>query len=154
MLVEQQQQDDILKITSQLLERMTLTHSLLNSSKFDAKQIPKINIIDYLERMNHYLTPSNEEIIVTLMLIERFIITTKIQITLQNVHRIILTSLRIATKEFNDSTLNNQLFAKIGGVSNEELNSLEIEFLVLINFNIQISAADYFEKQQQIFSVL
>ena len=39
-----------------------------------------------------------------------------------------------AAKFYDDSFFNNELYARIGGVSVDELNALELEFVFLINF--------------------
>lgn len=49
----------------------------------------------------------------------------------------------LAAKFFDDIYYNNNYYARIGGVSCTELNSLEIEFLFLINFNLFVTTENY-----------
>lgn len=60
-----------------------------------------------------------------------------------NIHRIILTSVRLANKYNDDNFYKNSYFAKIGGISCNELNELEKEYLFLLNFNLYVSLDDY-----------
>ena len=53
-----------------------------------------------------------------------------------NVHRLLITSIMLAAKFFDDQYFNNAYYAKVGGVPCGEMNSLEIEFLFMLNFNL------------------
>ena len=56
-----------------------------------------------------------------------------------NVHRLLITSIMLAAKYFDDQYFNNAFYARIGGLSPSEMNSLETEFLFLINFSLFVS---------------
>lgn len=45
----------------------------------------------------------------------------------------------IAIKSFEDKYYKNDYYAKVGGISAKEINRLEIEFLVLIDFRLYVS---------------
>ena len=62
-----------------------------------------------------------------------------------NIHRIILGCLLLAIKYNEDIYFTNEQYAKIGGVSLEELNRLESNSIVLLNFKLYISE-DLFQK--------
>jgi hypothetical protein len=49
----------------------------------------------------------------------------------------------LASKFFDDQYYNNAYYAQIGGVSTEEINSLEVEFLFMINFSLHVSREIY-----------
>lgn len=49
----------------------------------------------------------------------------------------------LAAKFFDDQYYNNAYYAQIGGVSTEEINSLEVEFLFMINFSLYVSREIY-----------
>lgn len=48
-----------------------------------------------------------------------------------------------AAKFYDDSFFNNELYARIGGISVDELNSLELEFMFLINFSLLIPLEEF-----------
>lgn len=49
----------------------------------------------------------------------------------------------IAAKFFDDRFFVNSYYAKVGGLSTEELNMLEMEFLYTINFTLLVNTEDY-----------
>lgn len=59
-------------------------------------------------------------------------------LTSLNVHRILITSVLLSTKVFDDEFYKNAYYAKLGGVSTSEMNSLELEFLTLVCFDITL----------------
>ena len=52
-------------------------------------------------------------------------------------------SLMLAAKFFDDYFYNNAFYAKLGGVASIEMNSLELEFLQLLNFSLFVSPEVY-----------
>ena len=67
-------------------------------------------------------------------------------ITIKNVlvlHRLILAALVVSTKYNEDIIYKNSHYAKVGGVSLEELNLLEHYFLENIDYNIYINPEEY-----------
>ena len=60
-----------------------------------------------------------------------------------NIHRIILGCLLLAIKYNEDVYFTNEHYAKVGGVSIQELNSLEYFSIQLLNFNLYISEDIY-----------
>ena len=49
----------------------------------------------------------------------------------------------VAAKFYDDSFYNNEFYAKVGGVSVDELNELELEFMFLIGFSLIIPLDEY-----------
>mmetsp|Transcript_57659 Transcript_57659/g.151738 ORF Transcript_57659/g.151738 Transcript_57659/m.151738 type:complete len:131 (+) Transcript_57659:740-1132(+) len=60
-----------------------------------------------------------------------------------NVHRLMLSSIMVAAKFLDDFYYSNEFWAKIGGVPNNELNTLELEFLFLTNFDLHVRREVY-----------
>eukprot|EP00465_Bigelowiella_longifila_P000732 CAMPEP_0185282140 /NCGR_PEP_ID=MMETSP1359-20130426/67106_1 /TAXON_ID=552665 /ORGANISM="Bigelowiella longifila, Strain CCMP242" /LENGTH=80 /DNA_ID=CAMNT_0027877647 /DNA_START=712 /DNA_END=954 /DNA_ORIENTATION=- len=58
-------------------------------------------------------------------------------------HRLTVVALLIASKFHDDNHCSNKLFADVGGVSLEELNASEIDFLFRIQFDLKISISTY-----------
>jgi hypothetical protein len=58
-----------------------------------------------------------------------------------------LTSILTAIKFNEDDFYSNTYYAKVGGISLQEINNLENEFLTLINFNLWIDY-EIFQKYQ------
>ena len=53
----------------------------------------------------------------------------------------------LSAKFFDDLFYNNAFYAKLGGVTVVEINSLELELLSLINFSLYVSS-DQYDKYQ------
>ena len=49
----------------------------------------------------------------------------------------------VAAKFYDDCFYNNELYAKVGGVSMDELNELELEFVFLIGFSLIVPVDEY-----------
>ena len=54
-----------------------------------------------------------------------------------------LTSILIAIKYLDDIYYKNEYYAKVGGVSKDELNLLEIVFLDMIEFELYVPSSVY-----------
>jgi hypothetical protein len=52
------------------------------------------------------------------------------------VHRFLITAATLSSKALSDSYCTNSHYAKIGGISTQELNALELEFLTLIDWRL------------------
>ena len=117
-------------------------------TKFQSSYPPTISILAYLERINKYAKCSPNCFIVALIYIDRLIETRNVILSTLNVHRVLITSVMLATKVFDDEFYKNAYYAKLGGVSTQEINSLELEFLSLMNFDFFVTV-ETFEKYQK-----
>lgn len=116
----------------------------LKRTVFHAHKTPIISIHRYLERVLSFAPCSNSCFIVALIYIDR-IIQTKLDFVLNSlsVHRMLITSVMVSTKFFDDETYNNLYYAKVGGLQVNELNQLENQFLKLIEFDLTIKSEVY-----------
>lgn len=116
----------------------------LKRTVFHAHKTPIISIHRYLERVLSFAPCSNSCFIVALIYIDR-IIQTKLDFVLNSlsVHRMLITSVMVSTKFFDDETYNNLYYAKVGGLQVNELNQLENQFLKLIEFDLTIKNEVY-----------
>jgi hypothetical protein len=112
-------------------------------TKFHALRAPSISIQDYLDRIFKYASCSCECFVLALIYIDRVIQRQNFVINSLNIHRIIITSVMLSAKFFDDHYFKNAFYAKVGGVPCAEMNSLEVEFLFLINFSLHVSPDNY-----------
>lgn len=70
-------------------------------------------------------------------------ISEKILVTEYNIHRLLLISFVLATKIYDDEYFENKYYAKIGGISNKEINSMELEFVELLEFNLFVKEVEF-----------
>ncbi|XP_028785685.1 cyclin-U1-1-like [Neltuma alba] len=108
---------------------------------FHGVRAPSISIPKYLERIYKYTSCSPSCFVVGYVYIDRLIHRHPDSLVVSlNVHRLIVTSVMIASKMLDDVHYNNAFFARVGGVSNAELNKLEIELLFLLDFGVMVSS--------------
>lgn len=55
-----------------------------------------------------------------------------------NVHRLVIAGITVASKFFSDVFYTNSRYAKVGGLPVHELNQLELQFLLLNDFNLVV----------------
>lgn len=113
-------------------------------SKFHALRPPAISIRDYLNRIAKYASCSGECFVLALVYIDRIIQSNpNFVVNSLNIHRLLITSVMLAAKFFDDQYFNNAYYAKVGGVPCNEINSLEVEFLFMTNFSLFVGTDTY-----------
>lgn len=127
--------------------------------------MPNISVLDYLKRIVRFtnvevrtahgfkypvhradLTSSKKA---CLLLILHYIdkISTRMPIfifTSLTCHRFIIAAITASSKGLSDAFCTNQLYAKVGGITVTELNSLEREFLSAIDWQLMVSRFLFF----------
>ena len=106
---------------------------------FISKKIPSVSIKSYLDRLAKYSKIENNTLLLILIYIDKVCDINKIRLNYFNIHKMILASMIIAIKYNEDDYFSNSFYAKVGGVSKSEIDVLEYEFLVLIEFNLYVS---------------
>ena len=113
-------------------------------SNFHAVKIPRISLSQYLDRVLKYCPLSRAALIVSMVYLCR--LSTKCGeqfINPHTVHRQLMTSIVVASKFCDDFFETNSFYARVGGISLEEMNSLELEFLARMNFDLVISDTEF-----------
>ncbi|WWC60100.1 uncharacterized protein I303_102664 [Kwoniella dejecticola CBS 10117] len=127
---------------------------------FHARHIPSISIEAYLLRILKYCPTTNEVFLGLLVYFDRMTRLGTPQgvggtqaifgggkdgkgksfaIDSYNVHRLVIAGVTVASKFFSDVFYTNSRYAKVGGLPPTELNSLELQFLLLNDFRLRIS---------------
>lgn len=121
---------------------------------FDSVDIPPISILDYIKRFMYsgYLDEPNITAIYVFILIERLYNYENLHITKYNFHRLFSAVVVISCKFLNDITYKNKVYAKISGLSLEELNKLERYVLYLLKFDMYINPDEY-KKYETMFTL-
>jgi len=120
-------------------DRFIINHAPV--TRFHTLRAPQITVKAYLNRIAKYSICSEECFILALIYIDRLIkYNGNFLVNSLNVHRLIITSIMLAAKFFDDQYFNNAYFGKVGGVSCKEINLLEIEFVFMINFNLYVES--------------
>jgi len=150
MKLDKEKRSHLIEILSHVLDE--LSKQPLHTGVYDADcscfnsiQPPPIKLKCYLKRIAKFTGCSEESLIFSLIYIDRLIISgnSRFIVTSLNVHRMLLASVLVAVKFYDDQYFNNKFFSKVGGISVDELNVLETEFLFLINFNLFVDVDLY-----------
>lgn len=59
-----------------------------------------------------------------------------------NIHRLIIAGVTVGTKFLSDFFYSNSRYARVGGISLKEMNHLELQFLILCDFELLISVEE------------
>jgi len=126
-------------------------------TRFHAKSIPTIDIMAYLKRILKYAPCENDCFLTVLVYFNNmatlqnkppsFVSSCKkrrkpIIINSYNIHRLLIIGIMIAAKFSSDIFFTNSHYAKVGGLPVLELNQLEIEFLLINDFDLHISVEE------------
>ena len=113
-------------------------------SAFHAQRRPKVSLADYAERMCKYGACSPGCLGLSLVYMDRFLRQTEgYRLTGLNVHRLLLSCVLVATKQWDDTHYNNGFWAKVGGVANAELNLLERHLLAKLDFSLLVDKSEW-----------
>ena len=88
---------------------------------------------------------SESTIIIILIYIDRISNLKNFRLTYKNIYKLILSAMIVAIKYNEYLFYSSSIYAKLGGLSVQELNYLEFHFLILIKFSLFIET-DLFEK--------
>ncbi|GLJ18716.1 hypothetical protein SUGI_0333930 [Cryptomeria japonica] len=143
----------VLSVLSSLLQRLVARHERLmfssakkikreNLCLFSSLQVPAMNLHKYLERMFKYVRCSPSAFVVAYAYIDRLILNNpNFRLTSLNIHRLTITTVMVATKFLDDLHYSNDYFAKVGGLTLREMNILEVEFLFMMRFRLQVTVS-------------
>ncbi|XP_048421006.1 cyclin-U4-1 isoform X2 [Pyrus x bretschneideri] len=111
-------------------------HPTQKLSVFHSLTTPTISIHSYLQRIFKYADCSPSCFIVAYVYLDRF---TQMQPLLPidsfNVHRLLITSVLVSAKFMDDI---------VGGISTQEMNLLEVDFLFGLGFQMNVTPATYY----------
>jgi len=103
-----------------------------------------MNINTYLLRIANYTNCSNESLIFSLIYIDKLIAKNpRFMVTSQNVHHLVLTSIVIALKFYDDHFYRNSFYAQVGGISCRSLMRLEMLFMHELEFELFVEKSLY-----------
>lgn len=140
---------DMMKALEEVLVNSTTVetfryHVSGEPSVFDATHKPNVGIRDYARRLQRYLYCTDECFIVSLVLLERILETdSSLSLNDLNVHRLLLASTTVAAKFQDDDFYSNPYYAKVGGVTSDEMINLETEFLQTLEWRAHVSVEEY-----------
>ncbi|ONH72234.1 Cyclin-U4-1 [Pichia kudriavzevii] len=134
-----------------------------NVMAFRGRNIPAISIYSYLKRIIKYCPATNDVFLSLLVYFDRIAKRANNTVHTQespfqvfvmdsyNIHRLIIAGVIVASKFLSDVFYKNSRYAKVGGLPLEELNHLELQFLLLLDFQLMIQKEEL-EKYAELLS--
>jgi len=111
---------------------------------FNSIETFPMKINTYLIRIANYTNCSNESLIFSLIYIDKLIAKNpRFMVTSQNVHHLVLTSIVISLKFYDDHFYRNSFYAQVGGISCRSLMKLEMLFLHELEFELFVEKSLY-----------
>jgi len=149
MLSDARVQDEVIPSVCAILELTVAAHpeaeveTVPGLEVFDGSTTP-VSITAYVQRILKYSSCSTCNLVIGLMYLERLKTRhRKLKLTKVNIQRLLLVAVMTASKFFDDFYHNNQQWALIGGIGLSELNVLELDFLFLMTFDLNVKRDEY-----------
>jgi len=145
---------DTIKLLSNFIDKVVWSNnynpsgrSPENLTSFHARSIPTIDTHAYLTRILKYCPCSNECFIALVIYFQNMIDNAKkkqafFSVDPYSIHRLLISGIMLSSKFFSDIFFTNSRYAKVGGLPISELNNLEVEFLILNNFNLYVTTQE------------
>ncbi|KAJ3044588.1 hypothetical protein HDV00_001514 [Rhizophlyctis rosea] len=154
---------ETIRLISTYINRITAANDRLpptrtGLTRFHARTIPTIDVQGYLNRILKYAPCGNECFLAVLIYLDRMSRSRQgakmpsspggsnhsapIIINSYNIHRLLIAGVMVAVKFLSDIFFTNVHISRVGGLPVQELNALEIEFLLLHEFNLNVSVEE------------
>ena len=117
----------------------------LKDNIFYLEQIPNISLEYYIMHLLKYTNMSISSLILAIIYIDQFCEKFRYALTIHNIFRILLIFIYISIKLNEDYNIKSDFYAKIAGVSIKELNALEYQMCVAMNFDFYVKT-DYYQQ--------
>ena len=118
---------------------------------FESSVVPEMPLEDYIDRIYTYANCSPSCFTVAYVYLKRITgesatspsLLAGAEITRSNAHRLVLVSIVTTCKFVDDIYYKQNFYAKVGGISTEELNCLEREFLYLLDYKMFVNSTTF-----------
>jgi len=119
---------------------------------FDSVTVPAITLERYIRHVAKRCAVSSSSLVVVLAYIRRIVGDPESEIVVhpRSVHRLFLASIVVSVKFCDDRFHKNSWFAKVGGVSLQELNALELVLLNELQWGTAVSKTEFADCVQQL----
>jgi len=137
----------LLDLVADMVERITVYNDQLpllpeGVTRFHSRAPPGISVRDYLRRVVRYANVEKCCLLMILVFIDRICARggTSFVVSSLTVHRVMIATVVVASKSLCDNYYTNVHYAKVGGISLNELNTLELELLFLLDWKLTSNA--------------
>ncbi|KAJ6010595.1 Nuc-1 negative regulatory protein preg [Penicillium sp. IBT 35674x] len=133
--------DLVVLISSMLMELIRFNDKIPlhqgRLTRFHSRSPPRISVQDYLQRLATHATLSPPILLSMVYYIDRLCaLYPSFTVSSLTIHRFLISSATVASKGLSDSFWTNKTYARVGGISMNELAMLELEFLFRVQWRI------------------
>jgi hypothetical protein len=118
---------------------------------FYLENIPPITLDKYIRHLVKYTGLNISTLILSVIYIDNFCEKFKYTLSYNNIYRLILTTIYISLKYNEDVFIKSKAYAEVAGVSLEDLNNLEYQMCIALDFVFYVSS-DYYQQYFVYFS--
>uniref|UniRef100_A0A0E0DGU4 Cyclin n=1 Tax=Oryza meridionalis TaxID=40149 RepID=A0A0E0DGU4_9ORYZ len=108
---------------------------------FDSGTVLDMSLHAFLERFSRYAHVSPQVYVVAYAYLDRLRRGDGVRVVSANAQRLLTTAILVASKFVEDRNYKNSYFAAVGGLTAAELSSLELDFLFLMQFRLNVSVS-------------
>ena len=112
---------------------------------FYLDQIPNISLEYFIQHLFKYTNMSISSLILAIIYIDQFCEKYHYALNMHNIFRILLIFVYISIKVNEDINIKPEFYSKVAGVSIKDLNMLEFQMCVAMNFDFFIKS-DYYQQ--------
>jgi hypothetical protein len=123
-------------IKKNLKKKKNILSKKIKKDKFFSLYIPTISIYDYIYRIIKFTQINISTLIISFVQLNNYLIKTKNYLCINNFFNLYITSCLINAKFYEDKCFPLSIFAKVGGITIEELEIFEFEFYHRLNFSL------------------
>ena len=117
----------------------------LKDNIFYLEQIPNISLEYFINHLFKYTNMSISSLILAIIYIDQFCEKFRYVLSMHNIFRILLIFIYISIKVNEDTNIKPDFYSKVAGVSIKDLNMLEFQMCVAMNFDFYIKS-DYYQE--------
>ena len=117
---------------------------------FKSSHPPSVTLAAYLDRIAKYTKMENSTLLIVLIYLDRISDIGEIDLTYNNIHRLLFAASIVAIKFNEDDYYSNEFYAKVGGVSLDEANKMEEEFCALIQFEFFVTVELFMQYRKHV----
>ncbi|KEI36164.1 uncharacterized protein L969DRAFT_89376 [Mixia osmundae IAM 14324] len=139
--------EDLIGLVASMLTRLIEHNDLIpltptSLTRFHSRAPPGISVHDYLVRISRYTNVEPCCLLILLHYIDKICESLPaFTISSLTVHRFVIAGVAVGSKALSDSFCTNGRYARVGGVSMQEMNLLEKEFLAVIDWRLTTTGA-------------
>lgn len=110
-----------------------------NQDIFYLPYLPNITLLNYINHLVEYTKMDISSLIIAVIYIDLFCNKFKYILTLNNIYRLLLTACILSMKFNEDIIIDSKAYAKLSGVSIKDLNNLEENLYILLEYKLSVN---------------